>query len=280
MNTLPEELQAFLLDTGLRWTDALEVTARDWSSTKRAFRVRSSDGRPVKVRLLLAERSAERLAALLGTGGASRRCSRILAARGRCLLEEWVDGEPLTESATSPEVLVACGEALADIHKTPVPVGVLESEKSFSGLGRLRRDLLTLSSGGWLTELETRRLESIAEESAPKPGPEGLVHIDYCRENIVLHAERGPVCIDNETMRVGPFALDLARTITRWPLDADGSRHFLAGYLAGGGPADPAHLDHWTLVAEAWSAALRVRHGHSAIEPQVTALRRRADDVR
>jgi len=278
VNTLPEELQSFLREGGIGWTSAYEVTARSWSSSKRAFRICLDDGQLAKARLLLAGGSAERLATLLEVGGASRRCSRILVARGRCLLEEWVDGEPL--AATTPRtVLVACGQALADIHTTPIRNGGLASAADFSGFERLRSDLLSLSARGWLTGREAATLESIAEAIVPPPEPMGLVHLDYCRDNLVLHAERGPVCIDNETVRVGPFALDLARTVTRWPLDGDSARHFIAGYLSGGGPADPAHLDYWTLVADAWSAALRIHHGHMAIEPHIVALRRRLGGV-
>ncbi len=279
MSTLPKELQAFLSEAGIGWTEAHEITAQSWSSSKQAFRIGLEDGRTAKARLLLAGSSAERLAALLGEGGASRRCSRILAARGRCLLEEWIDGDPLGTSTTPRDVLIACGRALAEIHTTPIPIGDIALAPNFSGVDRLRSDLFSLSAGGWLTGREVAMLESIAEAIVPPPAPMGLVHLDYCGDNIVLHAERGPVCVDNETVRIGPFTLDLARAVTRWPIEGDLAQHFLNGYVAGGGPAELAHLDYWALVAEAWSAALRIRHGNKAIGPQIANLLRRLSSL-
>lgn len=276
-STVPEELREFLRDTGVAWLEAREITARPWKASKRAFHVRLVDGRAAKARLLLDGRSAEDIASLLGEGAASRRCARIIHGRGRCLLEEWVDGELLRGSTTAQEVLVECGRALADIHRTPVTRDGIVSAEPASAIDRVRNDLLALRSAGCLTDSEAAALMGVLEAATPAPGLQGLVHLDYCLDNIILHADRGPVCIDNETVRIGPFALDIARTITRCPLDGDSRERFLAGYVAAGGPADLQDLDFWCLAADAWSARLRLEYGNTAIEPQLAALRRRIE---
>jgi hypothetical protein len=94
----------------------------------------------------------------------------------------------------------------------------------------------------------------------------------------VLHADRGPVCIDNETLRIGPFDLDLARTFYRWPLSQDDRAAFLAGYGAGGGPAGITHLPFWSLAAEIYSAFVRCRDGDHDADVPLAALRQRARD--
>lgn len=272
---LPEELVEFLRDAGARWLKAVEVTARRWKSPKRAFRIDLADGGVAKARVLRPGRSAERVAALLGSGGAARRCARVIAGRGRCLLEEWVDGESLAATPTSPTLLVECGRALADIHRTPLGSGISDPTDSASGRERVRYDLASLHRADRLTRPEVEALLAMADATAVPDGPCGLVHLDYCGENIVFHAERGPVCIDNETVGTGPFAFDCARTVTRWSLDAQSRRRFLDGYVAAGGPADLRHLEFWTLAADATSARLRVEHGNPDVDEPLQALRRR-----
>lgn len=274
---IPEELHAFLRGVGLDWSDAAEITAQSWKSAKRAFRLRLTDGRIAKARLLLDGRSADRIVALLGTGGAGRRCARVLYGEGRCLLEEWVDGESLVTGTVTSEILLECGRALADIHRTPVPQAGVDPLEAPLGADRFRGDIATLVAAGRLTDGEAERLLRIAASAAPDDDLRGMVHLDYCRDNIVLHRDRGPVCIDNETIRTGPLCLDLARSITRWPLEGESRRLFLAGYVAGGGPADPRHLGFWMLVADAWSARLRLEHGGEAVDSHTATLRRWID---
>lgn len=276
---LPAELQLFLRERGVAYVEAHEVTARHWASSKRAFGLELADGRRAKARLLLAGRSAERIMMLLDGGGASRHCSRVIAGCGRCMLEEWTEGDVLSQSTNSPEVLFACGSVLADIHSTPVPEGLPTAEDSVHWPSRVCEDLSALGQHGLLKPHEVEALLSIAEHTAHADARCGVVHLDFSADNIVMHHERGPVCVDNETMRTGPFALDVARTLTRWPLEGDARQHLLDGYASGGGPADLAQLDWWTLVADAWSAALRVAHGHASVDAQLAALRRRVRSV-
>lgn len=274
---MPEELHDFVRGAGLTWLEVTEITARSWKSAKRAFRLRLTDGRIVKARLLLDGRSAERIVALLGAGGAGRRCARVLHGRGRCLVEEWVDGESLTPERATSEVLLECGRALADIHRTPVPEAGVDPLEVPLGPDRFRGDIAALLAAGRLNAAEAERLLRIAASAAPDDDRRGMVHLDYCRDNIVLHRDRGPVCIDNETIRTGPLCLDLARSITRWPLEGESRRLFLAGYVAGGGPADPEGLAFWTLAAAAWSARLRLEHGGEAVDSHTATLRRWID---
>jgi len=272
---LPAELQLFLRERGVAYVEAHEVTARHWASSKRAFRLELADGRRAKARLLLAGRSAERIMMLLDVGGASRHCSRVIAGCGRCMLEEWIEGDVLSPSTRCPQVLFSCGRALADIHSTPVPAGLPTAEDRVHWPERVRDDLRALGQHGLLKPHEVEALLSIAGRTAHEDTQCGVVHLDFSADNIVMHHQRGPVCVDNETVRTGPFALDVARTLTRWPLEGDTRQHLLDGYASGSGPADLAQLDWWTLVADAWSAALRVAHGHASVDAQLAALRRR-----
>lgn len=276
--SLPADLVQFLHDNGVQWYQAKEITARRWSSLKRSFRLTLNSDKLVKVRLLLPGRSAETIKHLLQLGSGAKRCARIMAVNGRCILEEWIEGEPLPLASCDSDTLIACGRSLAEIHNTPLPTKPELIPQNPSALDRLLQDISILTTEGWLTTSETNDLLCRAMATMPSFSREGLVHFDYCGENIILHKDRGPLSIDNETITLGSFSLDIARTFVRWGLDDKSQGLFLSGYLAADGPAELECLRFWSVVALAWSAAIRIRHGNQDCGPQISALRRLISD--
>lgn len=272
---LPGELDDFLRRHGIRWMAASEITAQDWDGNKRAFQLTLTDGTLVKARLLLPGQSAHAILRSLRTGGAARRCAKVLLGEGRCLLEEWVPGTPLNHLTPALDVLEECGRALADIHRTALAAEDITASPSWDGLDRLRHDLGILCERASLNDEERRALLDIAASSAPSTSLCGLVHLDYQGSNLVIHSQRGPICIDNESVRSGPFAFDIARTLLLWPLEMEAEQSFLAGYASAGGPAELHHTAFWSLAAEALSARIRAEHGNPAASHPLAKLRRR-----
>ncbi len=89
----------------------------------------------------------------------------------------------------------------------------------------------------------------------------GLVHYDFCGENLVLHPSRGLVSIDHEWMRVDSLEFDLARAVGRWRLDTDAAQAFVAAYRKAGGVALTDSLSWWALTHDLFASEVRVRRG-------------------
>ncbi|MFM8252128.1 MAG: phosphotransferase family protein [Planctomycetota bacterium] len=161
----------------------------------------------------------------------SERFPAILASTDQATLEQWIDGEIIGDSLTDRTVLPACGELLGVIHNTTPPDSVPESVSS--SLQEYERWLI--EGLAHLTAIESidaefaRRVEHAALASKPNSAAVGLIHRDFCGDNLVI-SERLVRSIDNTSFAVGPFDADLARTWYRWPMPAELWNAFLEGY--------------------------------------------------
>ena len=59
-------------------------------------------------------------------------------------------------------------------------------------------------------------LLAAARGNAPTDPAVGLIHGDFCPENIVLRAPNMPAVVDNETLAIDVVPYDLGRTWHRW----------------------------------------------------------------
>ena len=127
---------------------------------------------------------------------------------------------------------------------------------------RLERDIRALVQHGALDGLEGAQFIDLAESHAPHTFAVGLVHGDFCAENMVLRAPGNVYVIDSEKLSIDAYDYDLARTWYRWPMTAAQREAYYDGYNRYRSSADfLRHFCYWAIVVFANSAAFRLRAG-------------------
>ena len=258
--------------------EVLALTALPSEELGRAsFRFTYPDGSVRKGRRMLSAESARRACALRSLID-PRHMPALLGAQGAALLAEWSEGS--APNPRDPGVLRVAGALLGSVHATPVP-REMAREYGFPIDGwprRLERHLLTLVELGALARDAAARALEIAQSTAPSDPPRGLVHCDFCPENLVVDRVGALQMIDNENLTVDALAFDLARTCYRWPLDAGYAQFFWAGYRT---MCDPVsffdHGDHWMIQALSEAAAFRVAGRTPHVDVPIAALERLLD---
>jgi len=243
-----------------------------------SFRVELADGTVVKARRLESEAAARRQEAL--RGGLPLAFAPVLARLGPILIEAWIEGMPLSALPVSKGLIRQAGALLAELHAEPRAGG--RSVPFPAAVDGLIDDVLSglqsLAASGILDARTGDSLAHIVRGSAPGEVPHCLIHTDFCGENIVLAADGRLVVIDNEHFRLGPAAMDLARSRYRWGwpmLEAgDAWRWFGEAYEAAGGVAADAREERfWRVAAVVMSAGIRFRTGDPGLAEPVGLLR-------
>jgi streptomycin 6-kinase len=256
------------------------VKLRRLPGSGRAFVVDLDDGRRFKARVLPrgAAPRVFRLLARLRAGD----LPRPLARDGRVLAVEYVPGRRLdallaSGAAEPARAAREAGGLLARLHATPVP-----SRETALPLAAyralLRRTVRRLRARSRLGEADAGVLLAI---EAPRRVRFAITHGDLYPENLV-RAPRGRLrAIDEERLAVRPAPFDLARCVTRWPMDHRLEAVLLRGYAAGGGDARPYLRDRafWLAVAWALSAAFRMKDRRRPLRVPVAGLRDLAREI-
>lgn len=266
------DLESLLARAGLRLGSWCVHKIQHRPGGRSLLRLIGPDRRSLKVRSFPSASGAAAMVHLRGLIGKHPGFSRVLACWGPLVLEEWVDGHGLTDGQVSTAQARACGVLLAALHQ--IPLSGRPSEPPLSHLveqGRTR--LQELDATGALTPAEVTRLDRELQAGAPTKARQGLIHFDFCGENLVWTGSRGAVSIDNEKLRLGPFASDIGRTMALWGLPLPVRRAFLAGYGAAGGPAEEGDRAFWLLLALVTSAWFRVRHDPATAKRPLVSLR-------
>jgi aminoglycoside phosphotransferase (APT) family kinase protein len=147
-------------------------------------------------------------------------------------------------------------------------------EKPGELLAKLERDMDLVRSEHLLDPELARRALADADANRPQEPTLGIIHKDFCAENLVLASDGSLVCIDEATLSTGPHDLDLARTWYRWPMQARDSAHFARGYqeqrsLAG----FLRHFRFWVTCVLVGSAATRLRSASPGALAPIERLR-------
>lgn len=228
---------------------------RDRKGSRLSYRVDAEDGRIVKVRQL---DSGERARCLLELrAGLEAAFAPALAHHGCVLLEEWIDGAPLSESDAEGRAEEA-GALLGRLHAralgvdTPTPLST--SERTSQAISNLE----ILCNAGQLTPREAAALR--AEIARRDPGTTGavLIHLDFCAENMLIDARGHLRVIDNELLTIAPAGFDLGRTFDRWPMSNPAWARFCRGYRSSA-PAEPEAVGFWKIPCGAAGRARALR---------------------
>jgi aminoglycoside phosphotransferase len=154
-----------------------------------------------------------------------------LAVHNSALLLDWVPGEVLTD-AKNRDYVEAAARLLGTLHRTPVPPDCpYRCEIDITQLcERIDNSLDTLCDRGAVTREEAKSIRALAFTSQPQHADVGIIHTDVCPENLVVTPDGRLRPVDNESLQIGFFDLDLARSWHRWPLSGSEGVNFLAAY--------------------------------------------------
>lgn len=248
----------------------------------RTYRVTLADGRMVKARRLASSTDVQRVV-LLRSDLPDDRFSRIVAANGAVLLEEWVVGRALTPADTEDHLLLRwCGEALAAAHVAPVPRHVPGSWplNAQQHLVETRFHLGELVRARSLSRRAAGALSNRAGRHVPRNVKPGIVHRDLWWGNVVATTAHGWRVIDNETLDIAAPELDLARTRYAWPMSDPAWAALIEGYATHCDPSRYAsHAAFWDLVVVAEAAAYRRAARTRGVNRPLALLRAMAEDA-
>jgi aminoglycoside phosphotransferase (APT) family kinase protein len=232
-----------------------------FTAVPRSYLVTAADGSHAKIRFgrspALAERAA-RLTACL----ADARVPVPSARAGAVTLERWVEGTVLTSLALTAEHVDAAVDLLVSIHRWP---GVSEErlpreQMARPVLRRAERQLSELVAAGIFSTTESLELCTILREGLAATSRWGLLHGDFCGENLVWRPDRTLVSIDNEAFRRGFLEYDLARTCYRWPMPTWASDRFCRRYRSAFGLEPPPATERRAWLAAAAVKGVHLRH--------------------
>jgi Ser/Thr protein kinase RdoA (MazF antagonist) len=225
-----------------------------------SFRLRLANGRTVKGRRVETPAQAHRIAELLPRLDA-RHFPRVLARRGRALLEAWVPGTALARLTAGELVYRRCGRILGSIHVAPRPGRMATAPASAARrLAVAERQLAELESLGALSVASSRQALCHLRDNVPDRAAVGVIHRDFCAENIVCTPAGSLYVVDNETIRVDIPEFDLARTWYRWPMTPPQCAAFLTGYRSRRDPSSfLRHFPFWAIAALVDTVLFRLR---------------------
>jgi hypothetical protein len=258
---LGHDLWELVCSGGAELLDVAPVTTLGSERLPRAsFRLTCADGRTLKGRRVESAAVAARVADLLPLVD-PRHFPRVVGRRGAALLLEWIEGHPPDRAALDRDFHERCGALLGAVHVGSVPPPLVERHGCTAAgwSGRLARNLDRLVELRALEPDQARALGAATREEDVGASATGLVHGDFCPENLVVGGTRPLAVVDNETLTIDVLAYDLARTWHRWPMRADEAQAFCLGYRRHRDPGD--YLDHrlyWDIAVLSEAAVFRL----------------------
>lgn len=211
---------------------------------RRTHRVTTNANCVVKVRCLSEEWRVERLCRMrASTDGV--RLSPMLARSGRVMVEDWIHGKPLDDFPEDDDVLRKAASLLAQLHSCRV-----DDSSPGSGISSevVQQRMDWLRQGGILEQSLLRALELVFENPSAWRGPRGLVHGDFCGENLVQDVNGEVWSVDNENLDLDFLDYDLGLSWYRWPLSPEQWGRFL-NYYERSSQRTVSDLDFWKAVA-------------------------------
>jgi hypothetical protein len=261
----------------------LGVRARSWTRVSRhragpdarvAYRLELDDSRVVKARRCADEARARDVWEIRGRLSLPG-LARVYARDGLVLIEEWVEGTPLPRADGTPGHIVAAATLLARLHSVEQIGDTVERPMTAAErLERAQRDLALLAARGALQRGQVRTMRDALRRLDPGAAGTGIIHRDFCAENLVRGPDGRISVIDNEGLAVGPPAYDLGRVWYRWPMPRAAWGLFLETYAARRARVvSDSLLIVWKIAATARSAALRLASDPGRLREPLTRLR-------
>ena len=265
------ESAALLAAVGVRPRQVVLLSPLGLAKGRRlAYRVEAEDGSLVKLRVFESEVSARENEAL--RAGLERAFAPVRARSGRILLEHWIDGAPLSESAAQERAAEA-GALLGRLHARPLPASCDPVTTTAMRRRAAESDLDVLQAEGALTPAEARRVRGELADHDPGRARLAIVHLDFCAENMIVDAGGVLHLVDNEQIAIEPAGYDFGRTFQRWPMSRSAWRGFCDGYRSAGTP-EPGADAFWRYVAALVGARVYLQRGSPQLAASLALLRR------
>lgn len=268
--SLPAELAQWLSDCGYTVSAYSDISGRSDIRGKFCLRLTLADGRLIKCRRLASLEHAQRWLRIRKRVGDKRYLAKFIANHDQYVLEEWVTGSTLSMINPTPIRLRKSGEVLASLHNVfrgrnrPVPIK--------RDLAWIQTTATKLCEAAGFSDSEQSLLQRVIYNGSPAATNRGVIHYDFCGENLIWSTTRGIVSIDHEWMSRKSLEFDLARTMLRWDLNPDAKRFFLEGYWQAGGIACVDHLHWWLLINDIASTEVACRWQFGEASERVAQL--------
>jgi thiamine kinase-like enzyme len=222
-----------------------------------AYRAETREWGQIKIRVGHRRRTVERALGYVELLG-DPRLPRPLARSGRVTVEAWVEGRTLAD-CDERESLDGAARLLAAIHG--FQRARVQRDQSVAPIRRrLLRQLDELVEARLIDRAAATRLERLAD-ALPATARVGLLHGDFCGENLVCRRDGVVVSIDNAHLHLGFLQYELGRSWYRWQHSPRAAEHVEGRYreLTGLG-VDAAERTAWRTAATVKGLHLRHRH--------------------
>ena len=226
---VPPALLRLVPELDLTAAEIIPITALETKVGPRAtFCLQSSDGKRVKLRIVRNTAKARRMQSVrhhLHDGP----FARILARHENYLLEEWVDGTALNQTALSNGLLTRCGRMLGEVHgRTLTEHRRQLPETRPSTTSRRCPEWASLNGNSVIGGVPSvvAYCDGVTDLYA---GRSALSIATFVQTTSCFAVSR-PCSIDNANLSIGYFDEDIARTWYRWPMTQRQWKFFLEGY--------------------------------------------------
>ncbi len=271
---LGEELLYLVARLPGRLEHAQEITSlQSPLQTRASYKLTFSDGLVIKGRRFTSlERSVR--ATALATLLEDLPFNRVLASRGIGRIEQWIEGQVLHAEMLTDSLAAWAGDLLGSVHTITAfnSLDVAAPPENSWYLGKIEFNLDEIVHRGALERDTARRIVQIAARSQPHTMNSGLIHSDFCAENIVATPEGEFFVVDNENLRLGSLDYDVVKCWCRWPMTNSARRAFCDSYERHRSLESVFdHLRFWAICALTQSARVRTKH-QSLAQPLLDAL--------
>jgi thiamine kinase-like enzyme len=244
------------------------------ASGRAVYRIDLEAGCTIKARRLNDEATARRLFEIRRELPAA--FAPAICRHGSVLLEEWIDGEELGDACPSNAQLAEAGALLAQLHARSELAGAALHAWSSTRDWREQSEqgLESLVAAEALDLQAARGIGAALARLDPQRALVGLVHSDFCGENMLIDGSGRLRVIDNERLRVDALGFDVGRSWYRWSLPPPAWEIFQSAYAARMPFSEPLeNLGFWSLVVVVKSAVLRLRVDPARAQVPLTRLR-------
>ena len=287
MTTRPEqmargisEVRAALAHAGMRPRRLQLLSTFAPETTRRpSYKVELCDGRTVKARCLLDESTAEKTQQIRAAVPVET-FPPVILRHGRVFVEPWVEGIPLSSAGATRAQVATAASLLARVHAVEEVAGRKVRCERATQAWRER-------TTAWLELLVARSairgdcfqtLQGALQRSDPGTARLGVIHGDFCAENMIVDPAGNLVVIDNEDFAVDALDYDLGLTWYRWPLPEPAFALFLEAYSRQARQT-VSPLTFWKIAAVAKGAASRVQLFPEGAAPALARLEQLAAEL-